>query len=39
MTLQDYGTPVSIEAPAPSSVVSLKQFMEDAQSQESGQTT
>ena len=39
MTLQDFGTPVSIDAPAPGSVVSLSQFMQDVNSQESGQPT
>jgi hypothetical protein len=39
MTFQDYGTPVSIQTPAPGSVVSLSQFMNDVKSQESGSTT
>ena len=32
MTFQDFGTPVSIEAPAPGSVVSLSQFLNDVRS-------
>ena len=39
MTFQDFGTPVSIEAPAPASVVSLSQVMSDAKSQEPGPST
>lgn len=39
MTFQDYGTPVSIQSPAPGSVVSLSQFMNDVQLQAPGQTS
>jgi hypothetical protein len=39
MTFQDFGTPVSIEAPAPGSVVSLGQALNDIRNQEAEQTT
>ena len=39
MTFQDFGTPVSIEAPAPGSVVSLSQALGDIQNQEAKQPT
>jgi hypothetical protein len=39
MTFQDFGTPVSIEAPAPGSVVGLSQALSDIRTQEAKQTT
>jgi hypothetical protein len=39
LTFQDYGTPVSIQPPAPGSVVSFSQFMNDVKLQDPGQTS
>jgi hypothetical protein len=39
MTFQDFGTPVSIQPPAPGSIVSLSQFMNDVQLADPGQTS
>jgi hypothetical protein len=37
LTFQDYGTPVSIAPPAPGSVVSFSQFMQNAKNLEAAQ--
>jgi hypothetical protein len=39
MTFQNYGTPVSIQPPAPGSIVSLSQFINDVQLADPGQTS